>query len=559
MRMFMLAFAAGAVVAVAGCSPGVPSSPNPRVAAAIDLGKLSPDAQLDVVVGLAIQQPARLGKFLADQPETRDALTPYDFADRYSVSPAEYTRVTTWLRAQGLIVTQASEARTTISLRGPAANFERAFSADMHRFSDGDGEFVAALNGWTVAPDISASVSGVIGLGGDLAWKPHYAIVPDSVSPRSATAAQSATDLEALYKTTAIAMPGSGETVVILGAGLAPAASDVTTYFTNNKPYGLTASPATYNVELVGGANRDDMTTAQDEQQENTLDIEMVQAIAPYANVVHVITATNTPGLFADGIAYIINKHSSAHQVSVSYGTCERGAAGVMPVMNAMFQQARAEGQTWFFAAGDTGTDGCRDGSGNKIVSAGYPASSPFVVGVGGTQLTSAGVETTWDNWGTGIPGLTEMGAGGGGASESQDKPDYQQILGSDGKTMVTPNDGARDEPDVSALAGPPFINIEVMGVTAPVAGTSAAAPMWAAVWSLVEQGKSHTPIVDMHTRLYTLGAANATNKAFNDVNDTSNNGGPTETASGGYPSGPGFDLATGWGSPNVPNLIAAW
>jgi kumamolisin len=302
--------------------------------------------------------------------------------------------------------------------------------------------------------------------------------------------------------------------------------------------------PGSYTVELVGGANRDPDSLAENEREENTLDVQMIAAIAPYARIVHVLAATNQPGLFADGIAHIVNQHQEAHSVSVSYGTCERGAASAMPVVHAMLAQAKAQGQTWFFASGDTGSDGCRDGTSNKIVSAGWPASAPWAVGVGGTQIDSGNTEVVWDTF----PGslLSSPGGGGGGVSESIDKPAYQQ--------GVTPNDSSRDEPDVAALAGAPGIAVYVSGPSV-VGGTSAAAPVWAGVWALLSQARGPAPITNSLERLYQLGKAG---KGFHDV-VSGNNGGPGDTMNGGYPAGPGYDLATGWGTPNAQELIASW
>jgi kumamolisin len=545
----MLGFLFAGAIALVGCSPRVPgASPNPRIDGATDLGKLSPDQPLDAVIGLALQRPQHLTRFLKEQPASHDALSPYDFGEQFAMSAGQYAGILTWLRARGLTVTQVSDGRTTVSVHGIAANFERAFATDLHRFSDSDGEFIASLSGWSLAPELSGSVSGIIGLDGALPWRSHARLVPQAGNAGTASA-YAAKDIEKLYNTANITNPGQGETIVILGAGLAPSTSDVNAYMTNDTPYGQTKLQGTYTVEQVGGANRDPMSLAQEEQLENTLDIEMVAAVAPYATVYHVLAATNEPGLFADGVAYIVNKHADAHSVSVSYGTCERGAAGIMPVMNAMFAQAKAEGQTWFFAAGDSGSDGCRSGADNKIVSAGYPASSPDVIGVGGTQLDqNSGAEVAWDDWTAMIPG-----AGGGGVSESLDKPDYQK--------GATPSDNARDEPDVAALAGAPFIGVYVMGLpfANPIAGTSAAAPIWASSWALVEQGLKDVTITNIHEVMYgTLGPKNATLKAFNDIT-TGTNGGPNDQNAGGYPAGSGYDLATGWGSPNVANLIANW
>jgi kumamolisin len=328
-----------------------------------------------------------------------------------------------------------------------------------------------------------------------------------------------------------------GQTVAILGSGGAPDLTrDLGDFMTHYKPYGLTAAPTGYSQVALGGPPRDDAATVNGEAVENVLDAEMVLSMAPLANIVHVLTATNSPGLFTDGISYIVNQVPQAHAVTVSYGGCERGAAGEVAVMNTLFEQAQAEGQQWFFASGDTGTDGCRDGSGNKHIAAGWPTSSPYIMGVGGTQIGSGGVEITWNQNSTG------GGAGGGGPSEIFTKPAYQM-----GKT---PNDNARDTPDLSAIAGGGGVFIAYKGQHGTVGGTSAASPVVAGAWALVCQGKGGG-ITDALTKIYGLTTASG---AFNDVT-VGDNGGP-DGKSAGFPAGAGYDLATGLGSPNVAKLI---
>lgn len=545
-----LSLALAAAVAL-GCSDKTPlpaAAPGPRLAGAVDLGATPPDAEIDLVLGLTLPGSASLHKFLDEQAVTGEALSPEDFADRFALSAAQYHRVVTWLAAHGFVVTRTVAGRTSISVRATADVVERAFGVQLHDFADGDGRFSAAVGDLSLAPELAGSVGGVVGIEGGLPWVSHLRR-PDA-TPNAAAQPYGATDLESLYDTSSIGSPGKGETIAILGAGNAPVSSDIAGYYSTYKPYGLTAPPASYKVEQVGGPNRDPNDLAELERQENTLDIEMIAAIAPYADVVHIMAATNTPGLFADGISYIVNQHKDVHAVSVSYGTCERGAAPYMPTVHAMLMQAKAEGQTWFFAAGDTGTDACRSGTTNKIVSAGWPASAPYAVGVGGTQIDSGTTEVVWNSYPGNI--LLPGAGGGGGASETLDKPAFQM--------GVTPDDGARDEPDVAALAGSPDINIYLAGAsplgnTVPVGGTSAAAPMWTGVWALVEQAKGHATISGSLEGLYALGKAG---KGFHDVT-SGNNGGPSDTGTGGYSAGTGYDLATGWGSPNAAELIANW
>jgi kumamolisin len=572
-------------VVAAGCSSSKLNSnaqPNARVAGAIDLGSVSPDSTYDFVVALTPQNQNLLHKFFEKQPYTGDTLAGTDYADQFSVSAAEYARVITWLRTHGMTVTRTVKARTSITAHATAAAIESAFGAQLHNFSDAQGKFVASVVGLTISSEVAGSVGGVSGdFDGSAPWFSHmrHAVYPGpakSGSPHGDVSPGTgfddsfqASQLEALYNTSALTMPGMGETVVILGAVGVPAMADLSAYFATDKPYGLTAIPAgSYTVDNLGGQPRE---PDEGEGEENTLDAEMVLAFAPYATVHHVITATNSGALFLDGASHILDTYPGAVAVSVSYGSCERDSASEMPVLNAMLAQAKAAGQTWFFASGDNGTDGCRNGSGNTIASAGWPASSPYAVGVGGTDILATPTTTpltgeqVWNEFDDGADGeyfgKTFGGGGGGGVSEDQLKPAFQTGVGPGA------SDGSRDEPDVAALGGSPGVEIFIAdpqtGQPAAnfVAGTSAATPMWAGMWALIAQAKGFTTLTNGLEKIYALGAADqnlTTGQSFNDV-VVGNNGGPGETPTGGYPAMKGYDLATGWGTPNVPAIIANW
>ena len=225
--------------------------------------------------------------------------------------------------------------------------------------------------------------------------------------------------------------------------------------------------------------------------------------------------------------------------------------------------QAAAEGQFWFSASGDNGTDDCENGS--TAVSADFPGTSPYVISVGGTNVQgitngSGGVtgwaaESTWQ-W------SNSDGASGGGRSIFYAKPAYQN--------GVTPNDGARDVPDVALLAD--NVNDGVYSccsvngqVESGWGGTSEAAPMWAAFLAIVEQSKNKSgrTLVNPHLRLYALAKSSKYSGLFHDVL-TGNNGVPADDdpynhSFPGFNAGQGFDLATGWGSFNGAPLLAAY
>src|SRR5205823_3202770 len=125
---------------------------------------------------------------------------------------------------------------------------------------------------------------------------------------------------------------GAGETVAVVGAGGPPdAAADIGPFLAHNGLAPLGANQ--YTQVLLGGPSRD----ADPNRQlyfENVLDAEMVLAMAPGASVVHVLAATSSPGLFSDGISYVVNHLTQAHAVSLSYSGCERLSTLEMPILN---------------------------------------------------------------------------------------------------------------------------------------------------------------------------------------------------------------------------------
>jgi subtilase family serine protease len=528
------------LVSTIGCSSKAPldgATPD-RVAGAVDLGPLAPDAVIDFVVGVAVREPTLLHKYVASRRVGDVPLGPDDFAGSFAVSAQDYARVVGWMRQSGVAITSTAAGRTTVSATGPASAVEALFGVELHQYSDANGTFFAAVAPITVANDLVSLVSGVVGVSGAPGWKSH--MLPPNLNPDLSPGASLApADMHTLYSSASMTSPGMGETVAILGTNAPPDPTmDVGVFMTTYKPYGVTSAAGYQQVQL-GGPYRDPFD--EDAQIENALDAEMVLSMAPLATVVHVVVATSGAGLFTDGISYIVNQVPQAHAVTVSYGGCERGSAQEAAVLDTLFEQAQAEGQQWFFASGDSGTDGCRDGTGNMHVTAGWPTSSAYVIGVGGTEIGAGGVEVVW-NQQNASSGNEE--AGGGGPSEIFSKPVYQM-----GKT---PDDNARDTPDIAAIAGGSSgaVFLTYHGQRGAVSGTSVAAPICAGAWALVDQAKGGHGITDALTKIYGIGTS-----GFNDV--TSGNIGGPGGSGPGYAAAAGYDLASGWGSPNVTNLIA--
>jgi len=559
-RVASLAVVVGLVglVDLTGCSSPPPSSPiglavhqPTRVLDAKRLDRVAADEELDLVLGMRLPDRARLKQLVAQPGGPGLALSPSEFGARFALDATSYEGSARWLEAQGLTVTRRTDSRTTLSVHGTAGVVESALGVELWHWQDASGIFRAPgpeLRALAPGGALAATVDVIVGLDDAVAFRPRSHRPPPPASPHFGSGPLTATDLRTIYNVEGTLNPatgtpyrGEGETVAILGSGNPPSPTrDVAKFITTSglNSGGLhTSVSAQYTRVFVGGPTRSTAAQAANEYTENVLDVDMVFSIAPHVDIVHVFTATNAIGLFSDGVAFVINNVPHAHAVSLSFGLCERFSGTEAVLLDSLFTQALAQGQTWFSASGDNGTDGCQDGAGNKVLSVDWPSASPHVVGVGGTAL-SGSVEIGW------------FGSGGG-LSELFERPAFQTNVG------PYPTVNSRNVPDVSALAGDPAVATVENGGASSAEGTSAAAPMWAAVWALLHQSRNHVAITDSLDHLYQVGAATSgtATPAFNDL-ITGNNAGP---GSQGYSATAGYDLVTGWGSPNVPNLLAKW
>jgi kumamolisin len=288
----------------------------------------------------------------------------------------------------------------------------------------------------------------------------------------------------------------------------------------------------------VDGASNQPVGDPNSADGEVLLDIEVVGAIATQAKIA-VYFAPNTDQGFLDAITTAVHDNlRKPSVVSISWGGAESTwTAQSFTAYDQAFQDAGLLGVTVCCASGDDGsTDNVTDGAAHVD----FPASSPNVLACGGTRLESSGgkitSEVVW-NEGTG------NGASGGGVSDQFPLPAYQ--AGAKVPVSVNPSHfQGRGVPDVAGDADPATgYQIHVDGQDAVFGGTSAVAPLWAALIALINQqlGK---PVGFLNTALYAKGTSGLT-----DI---------TSGTNGAYQAGPGWDACTGWGSPSGQALLAA-
>ncbi|GAC1615875.1 MAG: hypothetical protein NVS4B9_05280 [Ktedonobacteraceae bacterium] len=292
---------------------------------------------------------------------------------------------------------------------------------------------------------------------------------------------------------------------------------------------------------------------------ETTLDVQIIHSIAPKAKIIvltsPVAETEGTQGLpeFRQLEQYIID-NKLGNIVSDSWGASEATLADTqgqqeLQKWNDLLQQATMQhGITHFAASGDNGATDYVDLKGDKLAdtpTSSFPSDSPWITGVGGTTLrrtNSALKETAWNG-------------SGGGFSKFYQTPSYQQGLA---KTEQQLFQNRRGIPDVAALADP-FTGLAIYehGFWTLGGGTSASAPVWAAIAAIGNQ-MAGRPLGFINPALYKLAASASYQHDFRNITSGNNSNGKVK----GYTAGPGWSPVTGLGTPNaerlLPDLIAA-
>ncbi len=330
---------------------------------------------------------------------------------------------------------------------------------------------------------------------------------------------------------------GTGQVLSVIELGGGFGASDLDSYFAG---LGIT-TPSVTAVSVDGAQN----VAGQDPDGadgEVLLDIEVAGSVAPGATQL-VYFAPNTDQGFIDAVTTAVHATPTPTAVSISWGQSEDSwTAQSRTALDAAIADGAAIGVTVCVAAGDSGSgDGATDGSAH----ADFPASSPHALACGGTSLQAdpaTGLISSETVWNDGSGG----GAGGGGVSDTFALPSWQASAGV--PDDVSGGGSGRGVPDVSGNADPETgYQILVDGQQIVVGGTSAVAPLWAALICRLAQSAGK-PFGLIQESLYAGIQAGQAAAGFRDI---------TQGNNGSYAAGPGWDACTGLGSPEGVALLA--
>jgi kumamolisin len=462
--------------------------------------------------------------------ETGASVSRQEFAARHGADSSAIDKVKQFAKENNLTVGEVSAERRTVKLEGTAANMRRAFEVKLDRYEHEGQQYRARTGEIKLPPELAPSVEAVLGLDDRPQAKPHFRVRPEGpIHAAAANISYTPRQVAQLYQFP-LDVDGTGQTVGILelGGGYRPA--DLKAYFAS---LGI-KEPTVISVSVDKGKNKP--TNPNSADGEVLLDIEVVGAVAPGAKIA-VYFAPNTSQGFQDALTTAI--HDAANKpsvISISWGGPESTwTAQSMAAFDSAAQDAAALGVTICAASGDNGSsDGVNDGA-NHVD---FPASSPHILACGGTSLLSANgaikSETVWNDGAQG-------GAGGGGFSNQFPLPAWQASA-----NIKPPSGGGRGVPDVSGDADPQTgYNVLVDGKTFVIGGTSAVAPLWSGLIALLNE-KLGKPLGFLQPVLYGLPQ---TAGAFQDISSGSN---------GAFSAGPGWDAATGLGSPSGEKLLQA-
>jgi subtilase family serine protease len=535
-------------------------------------------------------QDAAIEKLLADQQNPASAnyhkwLTPEEYADRFGLSPADASKVVSWLQSEGFTVDRVSRGRTEVFFSGSVSQIETVFRTEMHSYMvKGERHYANS-----VEPSVPASLTDVVaGLHhlDDFLPKSHIKMLEQKWQGHYNLGGQlviAPADFKTIYNVPS-SVTGSGQNIAIAGqsalyttgSGTSTAYPDIDAF---RSAFGLPARTSANFATPILVTPTDNPGIVAGDVDESNLDLEWSAALAPGAKVTFIFAGNSGSGAFG-AIQYAID-NNAAPIVSSSYGLCELDfTTAQITQLVTLGQQANTQGQTVVAAAGDTGPADCDmppvPAQGGLSID--LPGGLPYVTSVGGTEFSGdvnnpsqywngSGAaqsyipETTWND--TLLLNPQQLDATGGGLSTFFSKPDWQTATG-------VPNDGARDVPDIALNASnthDPYVLCTGGNTSCSfnlAGGTSFGAPTFAGIVALLNQKGGGTAQGNVNPTLYKVYASTPT--AFHDIT-TGNNivpcqaGTPDCPSSGsyGYSAGTGYDLVTGLGTLEVTNLVNAW
>lgn len=523
----------------------------------LPVGTLASSTNLDLAISLPLRNQEALTNLLQQEyaptsPQYHHWLTPKQFTERFGPTEQDYQAAIEFARANGFTITGTHSNRTLLDVRGSVATIERTFRVTLltYQHPTEAREFYAP----DVEPslDLTVPILHVTGLDNYSVPRPvSIRAAPQNNAANARPAAGSGPsgtymgeDFRAAY-VPGVSLTGTGQAVALVEFE-GYYANDISTY---EGQAGVLPNVTLTNILVDGATGTPNYVPYVEEV---SLDIEMAISMAPGLSKVIIYEGPSPNTTEANAIDTLnrIATDDLAKQIGCSWQLQEE--FGVTN-FDQIYQQYAMQGQSFFQASGDNGAY-CTSFPNQE------QADSPYVTLVGGTTLTTTGPEGAWvsetvwnQNIGTG-PGATND-ASGGGVSTNYAIPSWQQGIG------MTFNQGStvmRNVPDVAMVADGIYVIYNNGSTASGIGGTSCAAPLWAGFTALVNQqavGYGRPTVGFINPAIYAIGTGTTYDACFHDITVGNNE---TYYSPFQFSAAVGYDLCTGWGTPNGSNLVNA-
>ncbi len=488
---------------------------------------------------LALRHQPELENFLKDLHDPSSSsykqyLTPEEFTARFGPSQEDYDALIQFVKANGFTIISASRDSRDVQLKGTVAQVEKALHVTMNVYQH------PTENRQFFAPDREPSVDLPFALwhisGLDNYELPRRNLLHKNVkeSPQISGSCPGnsycASDMRAAYYGTG-PLTGTGQNMALLELA-GTTLSDLANYYKNAK------QTEPYVPTLVSTGGYATTCTGSCDDTEQSIDMQQEMGMAPGSTMLYnyVCGDAYNSGTFSDTACLSAMVTTAAAPLSLQISSSWSWKPADPSTDDPYFQQMQTQGQSFFDAAGDSGAwaSGGFD----------YPCDDVYVICVGGTELTTQGAGGPWSSE------VAWPDSGGGINLDSIPIPSWQQLAG----VINSSNKGSktlRNGPDVAAEANTNFYWCADGRCGTGEGGTSFAAPMWAGYMALVNQQAATNGVPApgfINPAIYNIGIGGSYTTDFHDITSGNN----------GFPAVAGYDLVTGWGSPNGANLINA-
>ena len=543
----------------------IAGSEYPAVGASV-IAAADPHEQIKITMVVRPRHPApelHADRELAERlPRDRRHLSREEFETNHGAHADDLAQVEKFAREHGFEIAETSPARHSVVLKGSAGDFSKAFRVEMIQYEHERGRHRGFRGPIYIPRELADSVQAVLGLHNRPAARRH---MPATGVKTARRAAFSPSDIAELYRFPRHA-DGKGQCIGVIELGGGYYKSDLESFFsalklpvpriTDVSVDGATNAPADrasltkFMTALTSGKNfakngNSESRRATDlamSTTETTMDIELVAAFAPGAHIVVYFAPNTEQGIYHALTTALADKKHRPSVLSLSWGEPEPNVSPkYAALINEVLKNLANIGVTVCVSSGDSGA---HNGTPGKP-SVNFPASSPYALGCGGTTLKVSGskieAETVWNCVFDGMHGAT-----GGGVSRMFPRPYWQQDFA---VPHSSSKDGRRGVPDVAAVADPHTgCRIVVGGVDGVSAGTSAVAPLWAALVARLNHAMGAQSGY-LNSLLYKLAARPSEGGTFRPI---------THGENGAYHAGPGWNACTGLGSPLGDRLLDA-